>query len=137
MASTNEPLFRARRLQLPLCQRRRASEELFVVADSRRGLSARTRLRSIEHFDPCRRRRFRAARRPDSRGGVFSTYTRTGHPYRADFETFGRRIGVLPKKMTVILDIFSQEQTEVYALTDRSFLDEKSSGCTNGRIRRD
>ena len=53
------------------------------------------------------------------------TYARTGHPCRADFETFGRRIGVLPKKMTVILDIFSREQPEVYGLIDRSFLDEK------------
>ena len=52
-------------------------------------------------------------------------YTRTGHPCRADFETFGRRIGVLPKKMIAILDLFTQEQPEVYALTDRSFLDKK------------
>lgn len=53
-------------------------------------------------------------------------YTRTGHPCRADFETFGRRIGVLPKKMAEILDMFSQEQAEVYKLIDRSFLDEKT-----------
>ena len=52
-------------------------------------------------------------------------YARTGHPCRADFETFGRRIGVLPKKMMTILDMFSQEQAEVYTLIDRSFLDEK------------
>lgn len=52
-------------------------------------------------------------------------YTRTGHPCRVDFETFGRRIGVLPKKMTAILDLFVQEQPEVCALTARSFLDEK------------
>lgn len=54
------------------------------------------------------------------------TYARTGHPCRADFETFGKRIGVLPKKITAILDMFSQEQPEVYDLTDRSFLDEKA-----------
>lgn len=53
-------------------------------------------------------------------------YARTGHPCRADFETFGRRIGVLPKKMTAILDMFSREQPEVYDLTDRSFLDERA-----------
>ena len=53
------------------------------------------------------------------------TYTRTGHPCRADFETFGRRIGVVPKKMAEILDMFSREQPDVYALTDRSLLDEK------------
>lgn len=52
-------------------------------------------------------------------------YARTGHPCRADFETFGRRVGVLPKKMTAILDMFSLEQPEVYALIERSFLDEK------------
>lgn len=52
-------------------------------------------------------------------------YTRTGHPCRADFETFGRRIGALSKKMTEILDLFVQEQPEVYALIDRSFLDER------------
>lgn len=52
-------------------------------------------------------------------------YARTGHPCRADFEAFGRRIGVLPKKMSAILDMFSQEQLSVYELTDRSLLDEK------------
>lgn len=46
-------------------------------------------------------------------------YARTGHPCRADFETFGRQIGVLSKKMAAILDTFSQEQTVVY----RSFFD--------------
>ena len=65
------------------------------------------------------------------RGGLIpeaeysDVYARTGHPCRADFETFGRRIGVLPKKMMTILDMFSQEQAEVYTLIDRSFLDEK------------
>ncbi len=53
-------------------------------------------------------------------------YARTGHPCRADFEMFGKRIGVLPKKMSAILDMFSQEQPAVYELTDRSFLDEKA-----------
>ncbi len=52
-------------------------------------------------------------------------YARTGHPCRADFEVFGRRISVLPKKMSAILDMFSQEQLSVYELTDRSLLDEK------------
>ena len=53
-------------------------------------------------------------------------YARTGHPCRADFETFGKHIGVLPKKMSAILDIFSQEQPAVYDLTDRSFLGERA-----------
>lgn len=52
-------------------------------------------------------------------------YARTGHPCRADFETFGRRIGVLPKKVSEILAMFSQEQAEVYTLIERSLLDEK------------
>lgn len=52
-------------------------------------------------------------------------YARTGHPCRTDFETFGQRIGVLPKKMKTILDMFAQEQSEVYTLINRSFLDEK------------
>lgn len=52
-------------------------------------------------------------------------YTRTGHPCRMDFETFGQRIGMLSKKMTAILDRFSQEQPMVYELIDRSSLDEK------------
>ncbi len=43
-------------------------------------------------------------------------YARTGHPCRADFETFGKRIGVLPKKVSAILDMFSQEQPAVYEL---------------------
>lgn len=52
-------------------------------------------------------------------------YARTGRPCRVDFETFGRRIGVLPKKMTAILDTFAPEQATVHELIDRSFLDEK------------
>ena len=52
-------------------------------------------------------------------------YAHTSHPCRADFETFGRRIGVLPKKMSEILAMFSQEQAEVYALIGHSLLDEK------------
>lgn len=54
------------------------------------------------------------------------TYARTGHPCRADFETFGHRIGVLPKKITEILDRSFQEQQTVYDLIDRSFLNEKA-----------
>lgn len=44
---------------------------------------------------------------------------------RIDFETFGRRIGLLTKKMTAILNLFTQEQPEVNALIDHSFLNEK------------
>lgn len=54
------------------------------------------------------------------------TYVRTGHPCKDDFITFGKRIGVLPKKMMAIIEMFSQEQTLVYELIERSFLDEQT-----------
>lgn len=53
------------------------------------------------------------------------TYLRTGHPCRDDFVEFGRRIGVLPKKMDGIIDMFAAEQPAVYELIARSFLDER------------
>ncbi len=52
-------------------------------------------------------------------------YRRTGHPCRDDFATFGRRIGVLPKKMEAILDQFATEQPLVNDLINRSFLDDR------------
>ncbi len=95
VAGADESLFRARSLQLPLCQRRRAPEELFATTNARRRLSARTRLRSIEHFDPCRRRKFRPARRPDSRGGVFRCLYANGASLSSrfrDLRTTDRRV---------------------------------------------
>ncbi len=35
------------------------------------------------------------------------TYDRTGHPCRDDFATFGKRIGILPKRMNEIIDMFA------------------------------
>ena len=53
-------------------------------------------------------------------------YAKTGHPCRTDFEIFGRRKGVLPKKMQAILDMFSHEQDTVYDMIERSYLDQRT-----------
>lgn len=52
-------------------------------------------------------------------------YLRTLHPCKDDFATFGSRIGVLPKKMNSIIELFATEQPKVYELIENSFLDEK------------
>ncbi len=54
------------------------------------------------------------------------TYDRTGHPCRDDFATFGKRIGILPKRMNEIIDMFATEQPLVYELIENSFLDERT-----------
>ncbi len=54
------------------------------------------------------------------------TYDRTGHPCKDDFATFGKRIGVLPKKINDIIALFATEQPMVYELIDRSFLDDRT-----------
>lgn len=53
-------------------------------------------------------------------------YDRTGHPCKDDFIKFGQRIGVLPKKVASIIDLFSTEQPKVYELISHSFLDDKT-----------
>lgn len=53
-------------------------------------------------------------------------YRLTGHPCKNDFITFGKRIGVLPKKLYAIIEMFSQENPLVYELIDRSFLNDKT-----------
>ncbi len=53
-------------------------------------------------------------------------YDRTGHPCKDDFAEFGRRIGVLPKKIESIIELFATEQPMVYELIGRSFLDERT-----------
>lgn len=55
-----------------------------------------------------------------------ATYDRTGHPCKDDFITFGKRIGVLPKKLDSIIDTFATEQPKVYDLIENSFLDDKT-----------
>lgn len=52
-------------------------------------------------------------------------YLKTGHPCKDDFITFGTRIGVLPKKLKTIIDMFAAEQPKVYELIENSFLEEK------------
>ena len=52
-------------------------------------------------------------------------YSRTLHPCKDDFITFGTRIGVLPKKIGSIIEMFATEQPKVYELIDNSFLEEK------------
>ena len=53
-------------------------------------------------------------------------YVRTAHPCKVDFITFGKRIGVLPKKLMTTIDMFATEQPEVYELIGNSFLDDKT-----------
>lgn len=43
-----------------------------------------------------------------------------------DFITFGKRIGVLPKKLNAILDTFSKVSPSIEELIVHSFLDERS-----------
>ena len=52
-------------------------------------------------------------------------YAKTGHPCQDDFITFGMRIGVLPKKIAAVIDLFATEQSKVYNLIDTSFLEDK------------
>ena len=52
-------------------------------------------------------------------------YERTLHPCKDDFITFGTRIGVLPKKLSSIIGMFSTEHPKVYELIENSFLEEK------------
>lgn len=52
-------------------------------------------------------------------------YSRTLHPCKDDFITFGTRIGVLPKKIFSIIKMFATEQPKVYELIENSFLEEK------------
>ena len=52
-------------------------------------------------------------------------YSQTQHPCKDDFITFGTRIGVLPKKLTAIIEMFVTEQPKIYELIENSFLEEK------------
>lgn len=54
------------------------------------------------------------------------TYCNTGHPCKTDFVTFGRRIGVLPKKLQAIIQMFSEQNPLIFELIDNSFLDAKA-----------
>lgn len=52
-------------------------------------------------------------------------YSTTNHPCKDDFITFGNRIGVLPKKLDEIINVFATEQAKVYELIENSFLEAK------------
>ncbi len=52
-------------------------------------------------------------------------YSNTSHPCKDDFITFATHIGVLPKKMESIIEMFATEQPKVYELIENSFLEEK------------
>ena len=53
------------------------------------------------------------------------TYKNTLHPCKEDFITFGNRIGVLPKKVDAMIELFSKEHEMIYELIERSFLDDR------------
>ena len=53
-------------------------------------------------------------------------YKNCGHPCKEDFIELGKRIGVLPKKINAIIEMFATENPTVYELIDRSFLDERT-----------
>lgn len=53
------------------------------------------------------------------------TYERTGHPCRADFEQFGIRIGLPPKRIARVLDQYMHIPEKAVALISRSYLDPK------------
>lgn len=52
-------------------------------------------------------------------------YKQAGHPCSDDFINFGNRIGVPPKKLIKIIELFTEEQPMVEKLTKNSFLDDK------------
>lgn len=54
------------------------------------------------------------------------TYRKTGHPCQEDFATFGKRIGVHPTKINSVITMFSEKNSMVTELINRSFLDEKT-----------
>ena len=53
-------------------------------------------------------------------------YKNCGHPCKEDFVEFGKRIGVLPKKINAIIEMFATESPMAYELIDRSFLDDRT-----------
>ena len=52
-------------------------------------------------------------------------YEKTGHPCRTDFERFGKRIGIVPKRLTKILDRYSFLPEQTATLISRSYLPDK------------
>ncbi len=54
------------------------------------------------------------------------TYSHSGHACRDDFKEFGRRIGLVEKKIESTINLFATEQPLVYELVECSFLDERT-----------
>ena len=52
-------------------------------------------------------------------------YENTGHPCRADFESFGKLIGLPPKRVSRILDRYTSLPELTKTLTEHSYLNEK------------
>lgn len=52
-------------------------------------------------------------------------YDKKGHPCQDDFRTFGTLIGVLPKKIDQVINMFLNSHNLVESLVKRSFLDER------------
>lgn len=53
-------------------------------------------------------------------------YIHTGHPCKEDFITFGKRIGVLDRKIISIIEMFATEHPKIDELIGNSFLDDKT-----------
>ena len=47
-----------------------------------------------------------------------------GHPCKADFMEFGKRIGIMEKRIDKLISPFLNKQPKVYELTDHSYLDD-------------
>lgn len=52
-------------------------------------------------------------------------YSKTLHPCKDDFKSFGTRIGVPLKKLSSIIEMFATEQPKVYEFIENSFLEKK------------
>lgn len=52
-------------------------------------------------------------------------YERSGHPCRLDFERFGQRIGLLPRRMARILDKYTRLSEATRQLVSHSFMTDK------------
>lgn len=54
-----------------------------------------------------------------------NVYDRTGHPCKEDFRTFGKMIGVLPKKIEEVIDLFATKNPMIEDMIERSYLDKR------------
>ena len=54
-----------------------------------------------------------------------SIYDLTGHPCQDDFRKFGELIGVLPKKIDAVIEMFTADNPAIEAMIEASFLDDR------------